>query len=266
MTLQIKNDIEKIEKILLKIEKINILLTKFWKFFLISIEIIKKILLSPKYIFLLLILVIFLNLIYQITLMNISILKEYFSWQNNNAIKIFFAWIGFLFLLGILIYHYFGKFFQKSFSEFLESYRIIKKSFSTWLNFENNNYYFLSFAFEIPYIIGDYNYDIEKNFWNFLQNSSEILKNIEKISRFQKILPIFFEKNYINIVNELVFEEIKIFQKIINFSLENQINEHNKIIFSIENIEKNEWKNFSEILNLQKIRLEKQKEIFQNLL
>lgn len=64
----------------------------------------------------------------------------------------------------------------------------------------------------------------------------------------------------------MIFEEIQLLQNILEYLFENQVKNHEKIISEIKNLQNSEWKNFSEILELQKTRLENQKNIFEKIL
>lgn len=101
---------------------------------------------------------------------------------------------------------------------------------------------------------------------NILKISEKILSTTESLAKHQKFLPIFFEEKYIRKMNFLIFEEIQLLQKILQFSFEKQISHHNFTISKIQNLQENQAKNFTKILELQKIRLQNQKELFEKFL
>lgn len=82
--------------------------------------------------------------------------------------------------------------------------------------------------------------DLKKKNANLFEISSNILQTIEKISKYQKILPIFFRRDYIQSVNTLILEEIQLLQNILEYSFHNQIKHHDKIISEIKNLQNNE--------------------------
>lgn len=82
--------------------------------------------------------------------------------------------------------------------------------------------------------------DLKKKNIDLFQISEKILKTIEKISKYQKILPIFFRRDYINSVNSLILEEIQLLQNILEYSFHHQIQNHKKIISEISNLQNNE--------------------------
>ena len=89
---------------------------------------------------------------------------------------------------------------------------------------------------------------------------------MEKISKYQKILPLFLQREYIKYINYVVVLEIDILKKVMNFSFQNQILKHESHIFELQNLQEHSSENFQNILELQKIRLEKQKENFEKFL
>lgn len=80
----------------------------------------------------------------------------------------------------------------------------------------------------------------KKKDFNVYEISEKILKTIEKISKYQKILPIFFRRDYINSVNSLILQEIQLLQNILEYSFHHQIQNHNTIISEISNLQNNE--------------------------
>lgn len=142
-----------------------------------------------------------------------------------------------------------------------------KKSVDLW-NYETS-FNFLKKFLLLPAFLKSQNNeilkDLKKKNIDLFQISEKILKAIEKISKYQKILPIFFRRDYINSVNSLILEEIQLLQNILEYSFHHQIQNHKKIISEISNLQNNEWRGFSEILELQKTRLENQKKIFEKI-
>lgn len=96
--------------------------------------------------------------------------------------------------------------------------------------------------------------------------SEKILKTIENISKNQNKIQKYFKTDYIQKVEKIILKEIQLLQNILEYSFENQVKNHEKLISEIKNLQNSEWKNFSEILELQKIRLENQKHIFEKIL
>ncbi len=106
------------------------------------------------------------------------------------------------------------------------------------------------------------NYDINK----FISISDEILKISKKLALFRYFLPFFYSKQYIRNLNFIIYSEIFLLEKIISYIFENQILHHEKIISDISHLQNNSEEDYRDILELQKIRLEKQKEIFEKFL
>lgn len=94
-----------------------------------------------------------------------------------------------------------------------------------------------------------------------LEISEKILETIEKTEQMQILMKILLSKQYYRFLEDLIMHEIKfldiVFDKI--FSLQEQ--KYKKIIAKIDSI----WQksdNFSQVLELQKTRLHRQKEMF----
>lgn len=262
---QIIVEIEEINQIAKNISSAKIFLKPFWKFYFLLKFLPRKFLfnffISPAF----LLFAVFTSLIFMFYLFDFYILSKFEDYLNEYTATILA--VGFLFFL-LFIWVSLSYFSQKISEKYDKK---VNEIINWWNYFSGYDFIknFLIFPKNISLInqkIVEFLQHWQKDYQNFLSNSEQILQFSELTSsHFQKIQK-YFDPNYVKEINFLIFRELELLKKFLNFSLENQINEHNKIIFSIENLEKNEWKNFSEILNLQKVRLEKQKTYFENLI
>lgn len=112
-----------------------------------------------------------------------------------------------------------------------------------------------------------------QNFWKIYEITNQILifvenfsKNRDEMQEYIQIQLDYVQSDYVQKMERIILEEIRLLQNILEYSFQNQLKNHEKIISEIENLQNSEWKNFSEILELQKIRLENQKHIFEKIL
>lgn len=123
----------------------------------------------------------------------------------------------------------------------------------------------------LPEIISKYNESVQNflmqnDFKNISEISERVLQIIEDITQKRKRIQKYFRDEYILQIDTLIFKEIQLLQKILKYSFKNQITHHEKIIADISHLQNISEKNYKDILELQKTRLEKQKEIFEKFL
>lgn len=100
---------------------------------------------------------------------------------------------------------------------------------------------FIKYIHNTPEVL----YQANEDFKDLLQSknnnaliiSERVLKYIEKISENQKKIQKYFKIDYIQKVEKIIFEEIQLLQKILEYSFENQISHHKKAISEIENLQ-----------------------------
>lgn len=107
---------------------------------------------------------------------------------------------------------------------------------------------------------------IENNdYENFFEITNEILIFIENLSISKKKIEKYFQKDYNERLYMIILLEINLMEGIFTILFQNQIKNHDKVIAEISELQNKELEDFFEILELQKIRLEKQKHIFEKI-